>query len=75
MNKTSLTNEPPLLQKHSVSGITCFPSKYDKHYDLMSRREKRDYKRWLEKNNMWDGAIVIENLQREKRLNVGSWHL
>ena len=47
----------------------------DKHYDDMSRREKREYKRWLEKNNMWDGAIVIENLEKyrqytENKLNI-----
>ena len=36
----------------------------------MNRRERREYKRWLDKNNMWDGAIVIENLERNNRLVV-----
>ncbi len=36
----------------------------DKHYSDMNRREKREYKRWLNKNNMWDGAEVIERLQK-----------
>jgi len=40
----------------------------DKHYNDMNRRERREYKRWLDKNNMWDGAIVIENLERNKKL-------
>ena len=42
----------------------------DKHYNDMNRRERREYKRWLDKHNMWDGAIVIENLERNNRLNV-----
>jgi len=29
-----------------------------------------EYKRWMHKNNRWDGAVVIENLKREERLNV-----
>ena len=40
----------------------------DKHYHVMSRKEKRAYKRWLDKNNMWDAAIVIENLEKTKNL-------
>ena len=42
----------------------------DKHYNDMNRRERREYKRWLAKNNLWDGAVVIENLEREKSLSV-----
>jgi len=42
----------------------------DKPYSEMTRREKREYKRWMHKNNRWDGAVVIENLKREGRLNV-----
>jgi hypothetical protein len=41
---------------------------FDKHYHDMSRKEKRAYKKWLYKNNMWDGAIVIENLERDRKL-------
>lgn len=41
---------------------------FDKHYHDMSRKGKRAYKRWLDKNNMWDGAIVIENLEKSKKL-------
>jgi len=40
----------------------------DKTYSQMNRREKREYKRWLDKRNMWDGEIVIENLERKNRL-------
>lgn len=40
----------------------------DKHYDEMNRGEKRAYKRWLNKNNLWDGAEVIERLSNQKRL-------
>ncbi len=36
----------------------------EKHYNDMSRRERREYKRWLDKNDMWDGVIVIENLEK-----------
>jgi hypothetical protein len=42
----------------------------DKHYNDMNRRERREYKRWLAKHNMWDGAIVSENLERNNRLDV-----
>jgi hypothetical protein len=39
----------------------------DKHYYDMTRREKREYKRWLHKNNCWDGSkfavLVFELLQ------------
>jgi hypothetical protein len=35
-----------------------------KHYNNMNRRERREYKRWLDKHNMWDGAIISENLER-----------
>jgi len=36
----------------------------DKSYHEMNRREKREYKRWLSKNNMWDGDIVFENQEK-----------
>ena len=39
-----------------------------KKYSEMNRRERREYKRWLSKNNLWDGEIVLENLERNKRL-------
>jgi hypothetical protein len=45
----------------------------DKHYDDMNRREKREYKRWLEKHDYWDGAIVIENLAREQKLRMDEY--
>lgn len=31
----------------------------DKHYDEMNRKEKREYKKWLRKNKLWDGAEGI----------------
>lgn len=37
----------------------------DKSYSEMNRSEKRAYKRWLDKRNMWDGEIVIENMERK----------
>ena len=30
----------------------------DKHYSDMNRREKRQYKRWLNKHNMWDSEVT-----------------
>ena len=42
----------------------------DKHYNQMARMKKRQYKRWLFKNKLWDGAIVIETLTRKKLLTV-----
>ena len=48
-----------------------FPAFYiDKHYNDMNRQERREYKRWLEKHQLWDGAVVIENMEREQRLSV-----
>ena len=32
-----------------------------KHPSEMTRREKREYKRWLVKNEYWDGYFVDEN--------------
>lgn len=42
----------------------------DKHYDDMNRREKREYKRWLEKHGYWDAAIVLENLDIASKLRM-----
>lgn len=42
--------------------------KNEKLYKDMNRKEKRHYKRWLHKNNLWDGAVVAENLTKNKRL-------
>ena len=36
----------------------------NKHYNDMTRREKREYKRWLSKNHIWDGAVVIETQEK-----------
>lgn len=41
----------------------------NKHYDDMTRREKREYKRWLNEHDMWDAAEVIERWERN-----GSWN-
>lgn len=35
----------------------------------MNRRERREYKRWLDKNNMWDGYFVYENQTKKSILN------
>jgi hypothetical protein len=45
-----------------------FPN--DKMYSEMSRREKRAYKRWLAKNDIWDGEEVLERLQKGNLLTV-----
>lgn len=50
-----------------------FPVFYiDKHYNDMTRAEKRKYKRWLDKNRMWDGAIVIERMQKDNTLHINN---
>jgi len=36
----------------------------DKRYSEMNRLEKRKYKRWLHKNDMWDAEIVCENIEK-----------
>ncbi len=41
-----------------------------KHYSDMTKAEKRQYRKWLVKNNMWDGAELVERLERTKRLNL-----
>jgi hypothetical protein len=43
---------------------------YDKHYSDMNRNEKREYKRFLDKNNIWDGAVILERLQNKKFLQI-----
>lgn len=39
-----------------------------KPYWEMNRGERREYKRWLLKNEMWDGAIVVENQVKSSKL-------
>ena len=41
-----------------------------KHWNDMNRGERRAYKRWLAKNNMWDGAEVLERLSNNKHLSI-----
>jgi hypothetical protein len=66
---TELSNENDGLRLGVVS--SSLPMFHiDKHYNDMNRRERREYKRWLDKHNMWDGAIVIENSERNHRLVV-----
>lgn len=60
--KTTVTEK----QCNINSVVSSHP--FDKHYHDMTRKEKRAYKRWLDKNNMWDGAIVIENLEKKRKL-------
>jgi len=40
------------------------------HFDDMTRKQKREYKRWLSKNKLWDGAEVIERLKKKQDLEV-----
>lgn len=39
----------------------------------MTGIERRRHKRWLKKNDIWDGAEVIERLQKEGRLFVSNY--
>jgi len=56
--------------KSDVQNI-CLPVFHiAKHYNDMNRKERREYKKWLAKNNMWDGAMVIDNLQKNKLLSI-----
>lgn len=56
-NKTELANE------------YSFPVYYStKHYNEMTRIEKREYKRWLHKNNLWDGAEICERFMRDQKI-------
>lgn len=45
-------------------------TKFPKPYSKMNRRERREYERWLDKNGMWDGEIVIKRLTRSRKLDV-----
>jgi len=62
--------QKPRLQQTDVVRSSFPVFHIDKHYNDMNRRERREYKRWLAKNSLWDGAVVIENLERENRLSV-----
>jgi len=44
--------------------------KAHKHWNNMTRCEKRAYKRWLRKYDLWDGAEVIERLQKVRLLTI-----
>lgn len=41
-----------------------------KHYNDMNRKERREYVKFLKANNIWDGAMVVENLVRRGKLFV-----
>ncbi len=41
-----------------------------KHPSEMNRREKREYKRWLAKHQLWDGYFVSENHRKHSE----EWH-
>ena len=38
----------------------------NKTYGEMTRSEKRKYKRWMAKNNMWDGEEISERIEKQK---------
>lgn len=42
----------------------------NKHYDDMNRQEKREYRKWLAKNGLWDGAEVIDRKTKNKTLII-----
>ena len=47
---------------------TFFPAfRINKHYDEMNRTERREYERWLNKNGLWDGAVVAKNVKGDSR--------
>ena len=44
---------------------------FSKHYNEMNRKERREYKRWLKKNQIWDGAVCVETALRNGSLTIG----
>jgi hypothetical protein len=46
--------------------LSQFKSVYE-----MNRREKREYRRFLDKNNLWDGYFVLQNQKRMGILKYG----
>ena len=41
--------------------------KVNKCYSEMNRIERREYKRWLAKNNIWCGDVLVENWERNQK--------
>jgi hypothetical protein len=41
----------------------------NRHYNDMTRAERREYKRWLTKHKLWDGAVAVESMEREKKIS------
>ena len=58
------------LKKSLANLATEIGVPVDKRYHEMNRAEKREYKRYLAKNNMWDGDIVCENMDRDKNTSI-----
>lgn len=42
----------------------------EKHYNDMIEKERIEYAQWLRRNNLWDGAMVIDMLQMSKQLKI-----
>jgi len=64
---THIKGSPVTSKKEqcNIHNVVC-SRPFEKHYNEMTRRERREYKRWLDKHNMWDGAIVSENMEKGK---------
>ena len=54
LKKTS-KDDDALIQNVSIPSF-----RLDKMYSEMNRRERREYRRWLSKNNMWDGQVDLK---------------
>lgn len=54
-----------------IQNVSIPSFRLDKMYSEMNRRDRREYRRWLHKHNMWDGRVVLENLERSNNFHYG----
>lgn len=53
-----------ILYREPMEETIRIPQFYiNKRYKNMTRREKREYKRWLTEHDMWDWDVISENIK------------
>ena len=60
---------PQLDKKPTVVKVKSF--RINKHYDDMTRNQRREYARWLHKHKLWDGAMVVDNIEKINKSRYG----
>lgn len=58
------------LSKHTRNEENIYRSR--KPVVDMSENEKAEYGQWMERRGLWDGELVLQNLERTNKLCIGN---